>query len=104
MEKKEVGVKRSIELKDAIKYLHDLADSLKKGEVYVQQGNEYLALKPKPTVFLEAKAKRKKDKEKFSFSIGWYNETLVEEGDDIKISADKPKGDVKEIEETEEDE
>ena len=53
---------------------------------------------------IEVKAKTKKDKEKFTFSIGWYNETLIEEGEDIKITSKKPAGDVVEIETSDDDE
>lgn len=103
MMKKEVGLKRSMELQEAVSCIKDLAAGLEKGEVYVRQGSEFLALTPSERVFLEVKAKRKKDKEKFSLSIGWYNEELISEGEDIAISSDKPEGDVTEIEASEDD-
>lgn len=103
MGKKEVGIKRSMELDAAVRYLQDLTECLKKGEVYVQQGNEFLALRPKDTIFLEVKAKTKKDREKFTFSMGWYNESLVAEGEDIKITSDRPEGDVVEIDSSDDD-
>jgi amphi-Trp domain-containing protein len=104
MGKQEIGVKRTMDLNETIKYLQELTTSLKKGEVYVQQGNEYLILKPKEKVFLEVKAKVKRDKEKFAFSIGWYNEEHVTEGDDIKITSKKPEGNVVEVENVTEEE
>jgi len=104
MKAKEVGVKKSMEIAQTVSYLKDLAAGMEKGELYIQQGNEYLSLTPKSTVFVEVKAKRKKDKEKFSLSLSWYNEELITEGEDIKISTEKPAGDAKEIEDTEDDE
>lgn len=104
MDKKEIGIKKSLGLSEAISYLKDLCTSLEKGEVYIQQGSEYLALNPQDRVFVEAKAKRKKDKEKFSLSISWYNQQLAAEGEDIKISSQRPEGDVQEIEDTDNDE
>jgi amphi-Trp domain-containing protein len=103
MAKQEIGVKRTMGLNETIKYLQELTASLKKGEVYVQQGNEYLTLKPREKVFLEVKAKIKRDKEKFTFSIGWYNEAHVTEGDDIKITSKKPEGNAVEVEKAADD-
>lgn len=104
MSRKEVGIKRTVELAEAIKYLQDLAGCLKKKEVYVQQGKEYLTLSPKEKVLLEVSAKAKKEKEKLSFSISWYNELPVTEGEDILITSEKPADDVSEVEPSEENE
>jgi len=104
MSKKEMGIKRTIALSEAVKYLQDLASCLEKGEVYLQQGKEYLTLSPREKVFLEVSAKAKKDKEKLFFSIGWEIESPETEGEDIVITSEKPDDDVSEIEPSEENE
>ncbi len=104
METKEIGIKKAMQISQAAGYLKDLAAGIEKGELYIQQGKEYLAMKPKSEVFVEVKAKRKKDKERFTVSLRWYNDELISEGGDIKITPEKPEGDLVEIENSEDDE
>jgi amphi-Trp domain-containing protein len=92
MSKREISIKRSVELAEAITYIQDLAGSLREGKVFVQQGEEYVTLLPREKVALEIKVRAKKDREKFSFSIDWYTECEICEGEDIKISAEQPEG------------
>lgn len=104
MKAKEIGIKKTMQIGQVAGYLRDLAAGIEKGEMYIQQGKEYLAMKPKAEVFVEVKAKRKKDKEKVDLSLKWYNKELISEGEDIRIAAEKPEGDVAEVEDTEDDE
>lgn len=98
MSKREINIKRSVALAEAISYIHDLAGSLQEGKVFVQQGDEYVTLMPRENVALEIKVRAKKDKEKFTFSIAWDNARELSEGADIKITAEQPAGGAREVE------
>ncbi|MBI4667187.1 MAG: amphi-Trp domain-containing protein [Nitrospinae bacterium] len=91
MSKKEVEVKGNMDLKTAIGHLEELVASFKAGTVCIQNGSEFVTLKPKPAVTFEMEASRKKGKEKLSLEIGWMIEKMpVEENPSLKISSKEP--------------
>ncbi len=90
-DKHEVSTKVIMQVKDVIAYLEDLTASLKAGQVCVQQGNEFVTLKPAEAIEVEVEAVQKKDKEKFTLEISWKNESrMVGEINELKISAKEP--------------
>ncbi len=90
-EKREVSTKLIMDVSEVITYLQDLANSLKAGQVCVQQGNEFVTLKPLDLVKVEIEASQKKDKEKFTLEISWKNESeTVGEINSLKITAKEP--------------
>ena len=99
MGKKEISYKGKVEYQKAIEYLEELVKGLKSGEVYLQDGEEFVELSPAKVVQIEASASQKKEKEKFSLELSWYlNEP---EGGDIglKISTSKPESVSEEVKE-----
>ncbi len=53
MDKKKVSLKGSVDQKRAISYLEDLVKSFKEGTICVQQGSNFVTLKPGQSVDLE---------------------------------------------------
>ncbi|GMT49244.1 MAG: hypothetical protein IEMM0008_0783 [bacterium] len=90
-EKREVSTKLIMDVSEVITYLQDLASGLKAGQVCVQQGNEFVTLKPVDLIKVEIEAVQKKDKEKFTLEISWKNEAKeVGEINTLKISSKEP--------------
>jgi amphi-Trp domain-containing protein len=72
MGKKEISYKGRVEYQKAIEYLEELVKGLKRGSVYLQNGEEEVQLHPAEIVHIEASASQKKEKEKFTLELSWY--------------------------------
>lgn len=79
MSKQAVRLRAVVELQQAIEYLEDLAESLKKGSVCVSQGGEQLTLSPASLVELQLEVQRKGLKESLSFDLGWRAEPKLDD-------------------------
>ena len=73
METSKISLKQMMEIKEAANYLQDLAKSIKKGKVVVQQGEDFVDLKMSDTVTVKIEARIKKDKSKFKLDLYWRN-------------------------------
>ena len=69
--KKEVSYEGQVELAKAIAYLESVVSGLKAGTVSVQQGDDFLTVKPTSSVKFAVEARRKKDKESLAFELKW---------------------------------
>ncbi len=67
-------------MEKAIEYLENILSGLKKGKVFIQQGDEIVELTPDKTVEIEVEAKQKKHGEKITVKISWKRETPEEIG------------------------
>ena len=70
-EKRGVSFEGEVELSEAMAYLKSLQAALKQGTVYVQNGNDVVALEPEATVNMEVEARTKKDKQSIKISFNW---------------------------------
>lgn len=90
--KKEVNVKGSMPPKMVLTILEDLLDSFRKGKVVIQNGTDFVTLRPSDQISLELEAGQKKDKEKIVLELSWHraSETpeMPEKG--FRISAEEP--------------
>ena len=86
----EVSVKAHMELGKVVEYLEALIASLKEGTVYVEQGNNVIALVPADSMDVEIEATEKKGKQKFSMELAWRKNAVKPEDMGLKISAIKP--------------
>jgi amphi-Trp domain-containing protein len=80
--KDKVKIEGRMALEQAINHIKDVLQSLERGVINVQVGEEYMELTPQPVVDFEMALSNKKDKEKFSFEIAWKRA----EGTSVKIS------------------
>ena len=78
MGKKEVEMNSELPLEKAIEYIENILSGLKKGKVFVQQGEEVVELTPDKTVEIEVEAKQKKHEEKFIVKLSWNRESAEE--------------------------
>ncbi|MBI5179734.1 MAG: amphi-Trp domain-containing protein [Nitrospinae bacterium] len=91
MGKKEVGLKLTLNAKQAIGYLEDLTASLKAGTVCIQQGHEFVTLKPGKNIEIDVEAVQKSGKEKITFEMYWKRaDEPATPVVDFKISSDEP--------------
>lgn len=101
MGKKELTVSESMSLDSVITYLEDLVETLKRGKLCVQRGDEFLLLTPASTIDFELEGVVKKDKEKINLELSWKREKNEKESPALKISSVEPK--IEEEEEERED-
>jgi len=90
MGKKEISFKATVEHQKAVAYLKELLNGFKNGEFYVQDGNNYVALKPTGTVQLEIESSQKHDREKLSIELSWSKEVVQAPTNGLIISTEKP--------------
>ena len=88
MEKEKVGVKKTLQYKEAVAYMEDLTKSFKSGTIVIESGQDHVTMKPTNQVCIKVEAKTKKDKQKIGFEISWSDEQLA----DLKISDKEPTG------------
>ncbi len=88
--KKDVSMKGLVSSKEAIAYLQDLITCFKAGTVCVQQGEDFVTLKPEDMVLLEIEAEQKKDKEKFILEMTWRKGEELNGDIDLKITSKEP--------------
>ena len=82
MEKRELELRKKLDVKSAAAYIEKLAKGIRQGEVSIEEGTELLQLSPSQDLSLEVKTKVKKGKVKFGLSLSW-NVKSVEPQDDI---------------------
>jgi amphi-Trp domain-containing protein len=90
MGKKGISFKARLDQGKVIAYLEQLLDGLKSGTVYVQQGNEYVALSPANPIKIAVSASQKEGKEKISFEMTWGKEEPIGEQPPLRISMSEP--------------
>lgn len=92
MSKKEVSVRGTMPPKAIITVLEDLLESFKKGQVVIQNGSEFVTLKPSEQISMELEAGQKKEKEKLTLELSWQRpvEMAPEQDKAFKISAVEP--------------
>jgi amphi-Trp domain-containing protein len=94
MGKKEVELNSEATLEKAVEYLESIIAGLKKGKVFIQQGDEVVELTPNKTVSIEVEAKQKKHGEKVSFKLSWKKECAEEaekeEEETFRITSAQP--------------
>ncbi len=90
MGKKNLSFKARLDQGKVIAYLEQLLDGLKSGTVYVQQGDEYVALSPTKQMKIEVSASQKDEKEKLTFELSWGKEQPIGEQPTLKISTSEP--------------
>ncbi|RJP60045.1 MAG: amphi-Trp domain-containing protein [Candidatus Auribacter fodinae] len=71
MSKKELIVKKDMEVSDVVSYINELANALKAGKLTVTKGDDSISLTPKGNINLRVTASRKKNDEFISFELGW---------------------------------
>ncbi len=71
MEDQKLEYHRYMTLDEVVGYLEGLITGFKAGAIVLAQGQESLALTPRPDVEVEVEARRKKDKEKFALELSW---------------------------------
>jgi len=91
MKKSEVKVKKTIDLYTANALLDDFVKSFREGTVCIENGQEFVTLKPSKQINIEIEAVQKKDKEKLTIELSWRQSTTDKpENNTLKISSSEP--------------
>ena len=89
-DKKEMTFDGTVDMAGAISQLEDLLAGLKSGTLCVQQGTEFLTVRPAESVDMGVKVRRKGDKESVSVILEWQRTMTVSESTGLKISDKEP--------------
>lgn len=90
MSKREISFKGRIAQAKAIAYIEELLNGLKNDALYVQNDDEYVALKPTDDVLFEVEASQKKGKERLSIELTWTQPEPMEEETGLRILTSEP--------------
>lgn len=91
MKKSEIKVKGLINGESICGVLSDLAQSFKEGTVCIENGQEFVTMKPGANIEFEIEASQKKGKEKLTIELTWRQVEEVVEGESgFKISSCEP--------------
>src|SRR3989339_937583 len=90
MNKKSITSKCALSKDQAIAYLEALAASLKKNQICVEAGDEYVVLEAAENMELEVNAAQKKGKEKIMLELSWTQPMVLENEEQLKISSKVP--------------
>ena len=103
-DKRTVSFEGAVTLDEAIAYLKSLQTALKKGSVFVQNGQEVIGLEPGSEMTMEVEARSKKEKQSIKFALRWEKIDVPEEHplDAFAISDTEPEMPEVVIEEVEE--
>ncbi len=82
--KKRLLVKDKLERYQVVKCLENIVAGIKSGTLCIEQGKEFVTLKPQNTVDVEIEAIVKKEKEKFVLELVWSTER-EEKGAELHI-------------------
>ncbi len=98
MKKKEVKTKREMNAKTAVEILEDLVRSFKEGTVCIQDGDEFVTLKPTDGIEMVIEASEKKGKQKLEISLSW-REMMPEDKEEraFRITSEEPKIETREF-------
>ena len=89
--KKQVTVKGTMNPQTVATILEDLLESFKKGQVVVQNGAQFVTLKPSDSIGIELEAAMKKGKEKLTLELSWQQKIEVEAPEsDFSIGSEEP--------------
>jgi amphi-Trp domain-containing protein len=78
-------------METAIAHLEELLKGLKAGAVYIQRGDQYVAVKPSKDVTMEVEAVEKSDKEKLTVELSWEKIPAPQPSEELKIMSSEPK-------------
>lgn len=90
MSKNKLKIEGLMTLPHVITRLEELLESMKKGAVRFQLGEEGVTVFPAEVLNLELKIAKKKDKEKISFELTWDVDPDAEKRVDVSISSIAP--------------
>lgn len=90
--KKEVEIKKRLNAEMVTTLLTDLAESFRAGTVCVENGPDFVTLKPGTDMEVEIEAANKKGKQKFSLEVSWKEAEPIPEpvACGLKISSQEP--------------
>ena len=90
MGKNSVVLEKKMSTAEVVLFLENIKSSLKEGKIVLQQGSQYVALRPGNSITLELKAGQKKDKGKLSIGLEWLLQEEVQSEADIIVSSVEP--------------
>lgn len=91
MKKGEVKIKGNMDLNAVTSILDDLLTSFKEGTVCIENGPEFITLKPSDLIEIEVEAAKKKGKEKLVIEMSWKQVLPITEMETgFKISCKEP--------------
>jgi len=89
-DKKEIHFEKEMRTSEVITYLEALISSLKEGKIVIEQGGQFVSLKPSGMIDFEMEARQKSDKEKLSLEFSWCGKSVETEPEPLKISSEEP--------------
>ncbi len=90
MNKKDVSLKGTVALKDAVEHLENLVACLKAGKVCIQNCADHVTLEPQKQIKLEVSAGQKESKESLSLKLSWHKDASEDNGLALRISTEEP--------------
>ncbi|MBD3380863.1 MAG: amphi-Trp domain-containing protein [candidate division Zixibacteria bacterium] len=90
MSKKELSFKGRVEPARAVNFLNDLVAGLNSGGFYLQNGDDYIGLKPNQHLLMEVEASQKKGKDKITIELSWDREDIQTEDMKLRITSAPP--------------
>ncbi len=90
MNKKDVSLKGTVALKDAVEHLENLVACLKAGKVCIQNCADHVTLQPQNQVKLEVSAGQRESKESLSLKLSWHKDTADDNKLELRITTEEP--------------
>ncbi len=90
MSKKDVSLKGTIALKDAVEHLENLVACLKAGKVCIQNCDNHVTLAPPDRLKLEVSAGQRESKESLSLKMTWHKDAPEDHKLELRISSEEP--------------
>jgi amphi-Trp domain-containing protein len=87
---KDISFDGTMEQNRLVHYLEELTSSLKTGKVCIQDGDDYVLLRPTKTVRVKFEAEQDRDKDKLSIKLSWSKKDLLSPTSSFRISATEP--------------
>ena len=87
--KKTLSIKDKLECSQVVTCLENILAGIKAGTLCIQQGEEFVTLKPQSAVDVEIEATVKKGKEKFVIELTWRSER-EEKDKELRILSSEP--------------
>ncbi len=106
MSKQEISQKSGMSLDQAVGYIENVIDGIRRGVLTIEAGDKSVTIHPSRNVDFEIEAARKKDKESVTIELTWRLEEKTKHRDEappLRITAQEPPPEPEAVEEEEAD-
>lgn len=90
MGKNSVELEKKMSTVELVSFLEGVTASLKEGKIVIQQGDQFVVLKPEDLITVEIEAGQKNDKGKLSIDLKWLQQAGLPPEADITVGSTEP--------------